>query len=74
MARYLTEIQQKILSKLVERGPMPSTELRKACSVRFIGVNTINYLRNKDCITTTGDLSLVITEVGRTAEKTGVCP
>jgi predicted transcriptional regulator len=72
--RQFSKIQRDILSLLKEKGPMHSTDIRKALGVRFIGVNTYNMLRNFSCIESTGDLRFKITDIGITAAETGLKP
>jgi hypothetical protein len=74
MRGKLSRIQREILIALSDQGPMATTELRKAVGARFIGVNTLNFLRNKDCIISGADLKWFITDIGRTAAETGNTP
>lgn len=74
MSSKLSRIQREILIVLSAQGPLAHTELRKAVGARFIGVNTMNFLRNRDCVISTADLRWQITDIGRTAAQTGIKP
>ena len=70
----LTHRQRTILTLLKTRGhAMPKWSMCADLDIKFITVNTLNRLRDRDCIRYT-DQGWLLTDIGWTAVETGVLP